>query len=362
MQTVMRTILHDRHVNLGAKLVEFCGWEMPIQYSSVIEEHNAVRSGVGIFDVSHMGRVEVSGPQAEEFLDYLSTNKISGKKDCTATYTVWPNENGGTVDDCIVYRRSAEDFFVVVNAGNRDKDLAHMKKYAKNFDVQVKDYYEKDGILAVQGPKSLELMAQIFPEIDDLKFMRFADLEYKGKAVIVARAGYTGEAGVEIYAENHVIAELWDKILDLGQPFDIRPIGLAARDTLRLEMGFALYGHELTDDIAAIESVSAWTVRFAKGPFVGSEAMQKLEASGSKRQQIGLEILDRGIAREGAELFFENEKIGWITSGTQAPSLSKAIAIAISSKSLEEGATVEVQVRKRALKARVCKIPFYSNK
>ena len=358
--TCKSTVLLERHQAAGGKMVEFCGWTMPIQYTGVIQEHMAVREAVGIFDVSHMGRVEVTGKDAEALLDYVSANKIQGKKDQTATYTVWPNEQGGSVDDCIVYRWNSERFFVVVNAGNRAKDLAHLKEAAKNFDVTITDRYEEDGILAVQGPKALELSTELFPEITSLKFMRFASFSFCDQDIIIARTGYTGESGIEIYAPNDLIGPLWDLFLDKGKKYGIEPIGLGARDTLRLEKGFALYGHELSDEISPIESVSSWTVKLDKGEFIGQVAMKKLLADESKapRSQIGLLMEDAGVAREGMDVLLDGEKIGVVTSGTRSPSLKKSIAIALVSGSFKEGDSVSIQVRSRVLKAVVTKIPF----
>lgn len=339
-------------------MVEFAGWEMPIQYKGVVAEHNAVRNGVGIFDVSHMGRISVRGPDAESFLDYLSTNRIAGKKDFSATYTVWGTPDGGCVDDVIVYQQSPEEFFVVVNAGNRDKDLAHLLKESKNFDVQIEDHYEMDGILAIQGPQALAIVAECFPEAATLKPMRFIPLTFNGQNIILSGTGYTGSGGLEIYGPHAAITELWDLFLKQG----IEPIGLAARDTLRLEMGFALYGHEINDNIAPTESVSAWTVKMKKDTFIGKEALEKLENSPQKRSEHGIVLIDKGIAREGYEVYKDDKKIGTVTSGTHSPSLNQAIAIILVSGSLQEGDIVEVQIRNKRCKAKITPLPFYKGK
>lgn len=347
----MKTPLYEKHCRLGAKIVDFCGWEMPVQYQGIIPEHHAVRQKVGIFDVSHMGRIDVSGPEAEKFLDYLSTNVIAGKPDLTATYTVWCNEQGGCVDDVIVYKQDPEHFFIIVNAGNRQKDLDHVLKYAKPFRVTIQERYADNGILAIQGPRSVEVVSYHFEEAKTLKHMHFANVTYKNTPLILSATGYTGAPGFEIYASNSLITELWDTFIQRGAV----PVGLGARDTLRMEMGYALYGHELEEDIKATETVSAWTVKQAKSDFLGKAALQALQ---NKRVEFGIELLEPGIARSGYEVFQENELIGRITSGTFSPTLNKAIAIVLGKRKLQEGETVEVQIRQNRIKACVVPLPF----
>ena len=359
MTTSGRTALYDRHVALGAKMTPFAGWEMPIQYKGIIHEHSVVREAVGIFDVSHMGRVFVEGPEAERCLDYLSTNAIAGKKDGIAIYTVFADKDGGCVDDAIVYRYHANKFCIVVNAGNREQDLAHFKAVAADFDVTLRDCYATDGILAVQGPKATVLVSAIFSEAAEMKPMRFATVDYQGGEVDLARTGYTGSDGFEIAADSKTIVALWDRILAEGEQYGIEPIGLGARDTLRLEAGFALYGHELSPEIRACESVSAWTVKLDKPAFLGKEALQHASEV-SNRRQYGAVLLDRGIARQGYSVFRDGKEIGAVTSGTHAPTLDKAIAIVMVENGLQEGDTVDVQVRDRAVPAEIVKLPFYS--
>lgn len=355
----MKTILYDKHRVLGAKMVEFFGWEMPIQYKGIIPEHHAVREKVGLFDVSHMGRILIFGPDAECFLDYLSTNKISGKKPFTATYTVLTNSEGGCVDDVIIYKIDNTHFFTVVNAGNREKDLEHFLKEAKNFDVVVQDRYDDDGILAIQGPKAIPLMTEIFPEASQLKLMRFVPVVYEGTEIILSGTGYTGAGGFEIYAPQQVIDTLWDRILEVGQRYGIEPVGLGARDTLRLEMGYALYGHEIDTNIAPTESVSAWTVRWKKGEFIGRSVLEQLEKNSHKRSEYGIVLVDKGIAREGYKVYKDGKNIGYITSGTFSPSLNKSIAIILVQGELQEGEIVDVQIRKNLCCAQVVPLPFY---
>lgn len=345
----MKTPLYDRHLALGAKMVNFADWEMPIQYTSILQETQFVRDDVGIFDVSHMGRISITGPDAEAFLDFLSTNTISGKKEHTATYTVWCHPDGGSVDDVIVYKRTAQDFFVIVNASNRLKDLTHLLDYSRKFDVSVEDHFQDEGVIAVQGPKALAIVQKQLPEATNLKPMHFIDLENG----ILSGTGYTGAGGCEIYAPNSVIQNLWDSFIHEGA----HPIGLGARDTLRLEKGFALYGHEINDTIAPTESIAAWTVKFNK-EFVGKEALLALESSSQKRSEYGILLHEGGIAREGYEVYQGEEKIGIVTSGTYSPHLNKGIGIVLAKKELLIGTEAEVKIRNKMTKCKVVKLPF----
>lgn len=361
MMTTMKTPLHQKHCDLGARMVDFNGWEMPLQYTSILDEHRAVRTNAGIFDVSHMGRVLFQGPEAEKFVDYISTNRIVGKQDGTATYTVFLNEAGGAVDDAIIYRESPTSFFTVVNAGNRKKDLDHFLEMSKNFDVSVIHRYDADGILAVQGPKALSLIHEIFPETECLKPFQFMTVSVNGEEVIVSRTGYTGEQGAELYAPLSVIPYLWDLFMDKGKAYDLQPIGLGARDTLRLEMGYALYGHELSDTISPLESVSSWTIKLKDRSFYGKEALVSLKESGKKRHTYAVVLKDKGIAREGYPVFFDDEEIGIVTSGTMSPSTQQAIALILVKKPFEKGDEVNVQVRNKMCPAEIVSLPFYKS-
>ncbi len=353
----MKTVIYDQHVAHLAKIVDFAGWEMPLQYSSVIKEHLAVREHVGLFDVSHMGVIRVFGKDAGKLLDYLSTNEILNKHDHTATYTVWASENGGTVDDLIVYREDELHYFLVVNASNRMKSLNHLKKYAEQFDVHIQDRFKEDGILSLQGPKSLSLISPLFLEASHLKKMHFVTLHSHGKKIIVARTGYTGEMGFEIYAPNEVIKELFDWFINEGKIFQLELAGLGARDTLRLEKGYSLYGHELTDDISPNESLSSWTIKWERD-FVGKQAMLELEKSGLARHQYGVILEDKGIARMGFEVFKDGLLIGSVTSGNFSPSLNQAIAIVLVNQKLHHGDSIEIKIRNSLVKGHVTALPF----
>lgn len=355
----MRTALYDRHLALGAKIVNFAGWEMPVQYQSVLAEHQGVRQAVGLFDVSHMGRIKVSGPDAERLLDFVSTNRIVGKSAGSATYTVWCHPHGGSVDDVIIYKIDNTHFFVIANASNRDKDLLHLGTQAQlqGLDVEIQEVFSQAGILALQGPSAFPLLSSLVPEVHSLKPMHFLSLSNQ-KEFFISRTGYTGAGGFELYGPADTIVEWWDMLMDKGQAYDIQPAGLGARDTLRLEMGFALYGHELTDTIAPNESVSAWTVKWDKPFFLGKEALEKLEQSSAKRHPYGVRLLDRGIARQGCQVKQEDSIIGEVTSGSFSPTLGDGIALILVKAPLQIGDQISIQIRQNLCHAQVVELPF----
>lgn len=361
--SAMKTILYDRHKALGAQFVDFGGWEMPVQYTGIIPEHHAVRKGVGIFDVSHMGRIAIEGPEAERFIDYLSTNKIIGKKNQTATYTVLCSDQGTAIDDTIVYRIDSTHFFIIANATNRQKDLAHLQKYSEGFDVSIIPKFNEEGILAVQGPSAKNLITRLFPEGKQLeKAMHFMEIDFQKEKIFLSTTGYTGAGGYEIYAPLPLIVELWDLLLQQGTSEDIVPVGLGARNTLRLEMGYALYGHEIDDTITPTESVAAWCVKMDQRDFLGKSALVALEKSPTKRYACGISLIDPGVARDTYLLFQEEREIGKITSGAYSPTLNKSIALTMTHKPLNIGDQVEVQIRNRFSKAEVTHIPFIKSK
>lgn len=350
----MRTALYERHLALGAKMTSFGDWEMPLWYQGISAEHHAVRTAVGLFDVSHMGRIDVVGPDAERFLDYLSTNSIAGRAAQSAIYTAWCHEDGGTVDDLVIFKEDHEHFFVIVNAANRQKDLDHLQKYAPGYSVKVRSRFDDHSILALQGPYALPLMKLLLPELPAMAPMHFTHIQ----GCTIARTGYTGEPGFEIFGSDADIVFWWEKLLEAGASFDLQPAGLGARDTLRLEMGYALYGHELSDAISPTESVSAWTVKGDKVDFLGKATLNSLEGKSSKRKMYGIALLDRGIAREGYQLFRKGRNIGVVTSGTFSPTRKEAIALILVSDDLDIDDIVDVKIREQFCKARVVKIPF----
>lgn len=351
----MKTALYERHVALGGKIVPFAGWEMPVQYKGVVAEHLAVRQAVGLFDVSHMGRIKVEGVEAERFLNYISTNRIDDHPNGSAIYTVWCHANGHCIDDVIIYKENSENFWVVVNAGNREKDLKHLHEQVKTFQAYVRDHFESDAILALQGPKADELLSQLFPECHEIKPMHFI----LKNEIMIARTGYTGAGGFEIAGAQEKIVQLWDQLLEKGKPFGIMPVGLGARDTLRLEMGFALYGHEISDEIAVNESVASWTIKGEKDFFLGKDALEILEKSGKKRAEYGIKLIEKmGIPRQGNPIFLNEKQIGEVTSGTFSPSLNEPIAIILVMAELKVGDRVQVKIRQQSVAAEIVKLPF----
>lgn len=346
-----RTPLFDKHLALGAKIVPFAGWEMPLSYKSVVAEHQAVRNNAGIFDVSHMGRITLQGKNAKHVLDYLSTNRILDKQDGQATYTLWCNPLGGTIDDLIAYQETEDSFFVVANASNREKDFQHLTAHTERAIAQ--PVYEKEGILAIQGPQALALAQSIFPELLQLKSMHFVKTTFQGIPLYIAATGYTGEKGFEVYAPQEILPELWDRFIAAG----ITPVGLGARDTLRLEMGYALYGHELKEDRSPLESIAAWAVKMDKD-FLGKDALEAYP----KYFPVALAMAEGGIPREGYSIKQKGEILGEVTSGTFSPSLNQGIALGRLKKNVQEGEPLAVEIRGKEFPADCVKLPFWRKK
>ncbi len=358
----MKTALFDKHKALGAKMTNFGGWEMPLQYKSPIEEHMCVRENVGLFDVSHMGRLIVTGPEAERFLDILSTNHIVSRPELSATYTVWCKLNGGAVDDGLMFKYNLEQYFIVVNAANRMTDLVQFQMVAEAFNVKITSRYDEDGILALQGPKAWDVLRKVFPNLPSIKHMHFAEVDYNGEKVVISRTGYTGEDGCEIYATNLSIVKLWDTLLEVGKSEGIQPIGLAARDSLRLEMGYALYGHELTRTLTPVESVAAWTVKFDKPQFLGKKEMLKVLENPKRHRAYGVMMDEKAIPRESCKVQLEGHDIGIVTSGGFSPSLNASIALILVGQELNEGQSVNIVIRDQSRKAQRVALPFYQPK
>lgn len=351
------TPLYSRHCALGAKMTSFSGWHMPLAYRGTLHEHQVVRERVGLFDLSHMGRIALDGPDCLKLLEYLSTNRIAGKKDGSATYTVWCEEDGASVDDVIVYIRNGESAFIIANAANREKDLAHIMRHRIGFDVAVTPCWEYEGILALQGPQALRAAAPLFPEAEQLMPMHFLETTFEDSTLIISKTGYTRAGGVEFFGGSAAIVALWDRLLQLGAPYGIEPIGLGARDTLRLEAGFALYGHELSETIAATESVAAWTVHWDK-EFLGKAALLELENDPYKRHAVAFVIEGKGIARDGSKLLCGHSVCGTITSGGFSPTLQKPIALALVANDFDPKQLIEVEVRGVRSRARPVELPF----
>ena len=357
-----RTPLYEEHVSLGGKIVPFAGWELPVQYSGVIAEHEAVRQRAGLFDVSHMGEILVSGPQAEAALQYLTCNDLRAIANGKGQYNALINPRGGVVDDIIVYRMSADRFFVCVNASNTDKDFAWCTSHNK-FDATFENVSSRYGQLALQGPRSPHIMAKLRggSEVANLPYFNFRSADIENITVIVARTGYTGEDGFEIFVPWEHTVTLWRAILAAGTDDGLIPCGLGARDSLRLEACYPLHGHELGDDITAIESALGWIVKPDKGDFIGKSILAEQKAKGAPRALVGFYLKDPGIARQEFKVFSSaGEEIGVVTSGTQTPTIRRALGLALVAKKYAvEGTELAIDVRGRKLKAEVVKRPFY---
>ncbi|GGE44740.1 glycine cleavage system aminomethyltransferase GcvT [Psychroflexus planctonicus] len=356
-----KTALNHIHQQLGAKLVDFAGYEMPVSYTSVNAEHECVRNNLGVFDVSHMGEFIVQGPEALQLIQKVCSNDASTLKDGKAQYTCMPNETGGIVDDLIVYRFTAEKYLMVVNASNIEKDWKWINQY-NSFDCELRNVSDDYALLAIQGPKAVEAM-QSLTEINLAKipFYHFEVAKFAGcENVIISATGYTGSGGFEIYCKNEDAETIWNKVMQAGEQFGIQPIGLAARDTLRLEMGFCLYGNDIDETTSPIEAKLGWITKFTKD-FVNSEALQKQKEEGVSRKLVAFELKEKGIPRKDYLIVDANEnEIGKVTSGTMSPSLKKAIGLGyVKTEFSKLGSEIYIQVRNKQLKAEVVKLPFY---
>ncbi len=363
------TAFTHHHIALGAKMAPFAGYNMPIEYFGINEEHNTVRNGVGVFDVSHMGEFWVKGPNALPFLQYVTSNDVSHLHPGKIQYSCFPNGKGGIVDDFLVYCIDYQTYLLVVNAANTQKDWEHVCKYAPKFNITPgKELYNaSDEIcqLAVQGPKALEALQKICDQnVTDMEYYTFKKLNIAGiKDAIFSITGYTGSGGCEIYVANEDGEKLWKAVFEAGAEFGIKPIGLGARDTLRLEMGFCLYGNDIDDTTSPLEAGLGWITKFndVKGDFVDKEYMLNMKAEGLKRKLVGFELIDRGIPRHGYQVCdAEGNEIGVVTSGTMAPSLKKPVGMAYVATSFSKPETeIYIKVRDKLLKAMVVKVPFY---
>ena len=353
------TCLHEKHVALGALMSPFGGFHMPIQYKGIVEEHNAVRQNVGVFDVSHMGEVDITGAEAEKFVNYIFTNDITDAPVGKIYYGMMLYENGGTVDDLLVYKMGDNHFFLVINAANIDKDVAWIEEHAKNFDVKVNHQSDIYGQLAVQGPDSENVLKKVLGiDASNLVFYTFETFSYDGETIIVSRTGYTGEDGFEIYAGHAAINKMWDLLIDAG----VQPCGLGCRDTLRFEVGLPLYGDELSAEISPIEATLGMFVKLDKpGGFIGQEACAKQKAEGSPKKLVGLELHDKAIARHGYEVMKDDKVVGYITTGYRGISVEgKSLAFALVDRAVGNlGDELCVKIRKKVFPATIVKKKFY---
>ena len=360
--TLKRTALFDSYAKYGGKTIDFGGWDLPVQFSSIKIEHEAVRSKAGLFDVSHMGEVLVTGKGALSYLQKMMTNDVSKLKDGQAQYTAMCYENGGTVDDLLIYKRGEDNYLLVVNASNLKKDVEWMNKH-KDLDVEIEDMSQSYALLALQGPLAEEILQKLTVEpLEKIKFFRFKEnIKISGQEVLISRTGYTGEDGFELYASPASIVVLWSALLKAGEKEGLVPAGLGARDTLRFEAGLPLYGQELTEDISPLEAGIGFVVKLNKEEnFFGKAALTKQKESGVPRRLVGLEMIGKGIPRTGYKVSIDGEEIGEVTTGTQSPTLNKNIGFALlKTKHAAIGTEVIVRVRKKELKAVVIATPFY---
>lgn len=346
-------------------MIEFGGWEMPVQYSSLVEEHRAVRERAGLFDVSHMGECRLTGPESASVVNRLITNDSSSMAVGQILYSPMCNEKGGTVDDLIVYRFGPEDFLLIINASNREKDLAWITKHTAGFDVTVCDESDRWGQLALQGPRSpfiLEALGVLNPA--ELAFFTFRPARISGQEVIISRSGYTGEDGFEIYCSAEALCDLWTEILGAGSSEGLLPCGLGARDTLRFEAALPLYGNELDEDISPLEAGLATFVKLDGEDFIGREALGEQKKAGLTRKLVGLEMIGKGIPRHGYSLFdSEGREIGRVTTGYAAPTVGKRLALAlVEAAYTEPGTKISVVIRNKQAEAEVCGKRFYRKK
>ena len=353
-----RTCLYDRHVSLGAKMVPFGGFEMPIQYTDITDEHQAVRNACGVFDVSHMGEVLVTGPEAERYVQHIFTNDVAGAPVGKIFYGMMLHPHGGTVDDLLVYKMGDEKFFLVINAANIDKDYAWITEQAKDFDVQTENQSEYYGQLAVQGPEAERVVEEVLGlTCKELEFYTFKLIETPQETLIVSRTGYTGEDGFEIYGSHAYIQQAWDKLIDSKQA---KPCGLGCRDTLRFEVGLPLYGDELTDDISPIMAGLGMVVKLDKEEFVGKEAVARQKAEGVAKKLVGIELEGKAIPRHGYEVVVEDKVIGEVTTGYCSISTGKSVCMALIDAAYAKLDTpVQVRIHRKLQPGKVVKKRFY---
>jgi aminomethyltransferase len=356
-ENLKKTPLNELHKSLGGKMVDFGGWELPVQFTGVIEEHEAVRNGVGLFDVSHMGELTVKGPQALELLQRATCNDVAKLADGRAHYNGLLYPQGTFVDDILIYQIAPDDFFVVVNASNTDKDFEWLRDQAKDFDADVQNVSANYAQLAVQGPNAEKILQPMTDlNLADIKYYRFAQGRVDGAQAIVSRTGYTGEDGFEVYVSPDDGPRIMQKLIDAGA----KPCGLGARDTLRLEAKMALYGNDIDDTTTPIQADLGWIVKLDKGDFAGRDVISREREEGPRRKLVGFEMVDRGIGRHGYPIVEGNEEIGVVTSGTHSPTLKKAIGLAyLPLDKSAQGTEFSVLIRGKEARARVVPTPFY---
>jgi len=360
LDSLKKTPLYDTHLKYGAKMIEFAGFSMPVQYESILKEHEAVRKNAGLFDVSHMGEIIIEGKDSEKFINYMLTNDITKISANQAMYSPMCYQNGTTVDDLLVYKFSNKKYMLVVNASNIDKDYNWIDENKNGYNIVVKNISNEISELALQGPKSQEILQKMTEyNLDDMKYYHFDKINLDGVDCLISRSGYTGEDGFEIFLKNDYAQPMWEKILAVGEEFGIKPAGLGARDTLRFEAGLPLYGNELSENITPLEAGLGSFVKLEKD-FIGRDALFKQKQEGLKRKIVGFEMADNGIPRHGYDVYAQGEKIGYVTTGYLSPTLNKNIGMAlISSQFATIGNEINIIIRNKHYKAFVTSKNFY---
>jgi aminomethyltransferase len=354
------TALNAVHRAAGARMVDFGGWDMPVQYSGILDEHHAVRRAAGLFDVSHMGEIEIRGPEAARLADFVTTNAVAALQPGQAHYSALLYEHGGFVDDILVHKISDQHYFLCVNASNQEKDFEHIRA-ANRFDAEVEFTSDHYAQLAIQGPRALETLQKLTAaDLSAIRYYWFTDGAVSGAAARMARTGYTGEDGFEIYIDPAEAPRIWHEILEAGRQYGIRPCGLGARNTLRLEAKMALYGHEIHASISPWEAGLAWMVKLDKGDFVGRAALVRQKEQGVRRKLIGFEMQGRAVARDGYEVLADGQPAGWVTSGSPSPTLNRNIGLCyLPAERAQVGRTIQVLVRNQPADAVTVATPFY---
>ncbi|GHO53117.1 glycine cleavage system aminomethyltransferase GcvT [Ktedonobacter robiniae] len=361
--SLKRTPLYEQHRALGARLVEFGGWDMPVQYSGIIEEHQAVRTKAGLFDVSHMGEFKAEGSDALAFLQYLVPNDVSRLAVGQALYTQLCRPDGTTIDDLLIYHLAEEQYMLVVNAANIDKDYAWIESHAQKFaNVTLSNQSDTTALIALQGPLAMSILQPLADvKLDEIKYYHFAPGQVADIRCLISRTGYTGEDGFELYCPSVDAAKLWQTLLEAGKPQGVLPAGLGARDTLRLEAAYCLYGHELDDETNPLEAGLGWTVKLKKSvEFIGRSALQQAKEQGLKKRLVGIELLERGVPRSGYAIYDGEQRIGVLTSGSHGPTVQKSIGLGfVDPEHAKVGTRVQIEIRGKRVAAQVVALPFY---
>jgi aminomethyltransferase len=357
-----KTPLYEKHVTLNAKIIDFGGWAMPVQYTNVIDEHKTTRGAAGLFDICHMGEIEVKGPQALDLLQLVLTRNLAEQTVGQVKLSALLNEEGGIIDDLTVYKMDEKSYMLVTNATPKDRDWQWIKSIQqdRHFDCTLEDISDRTGKLDLQGPRAEEILQKLTgANLKTLRFYNFRESQVAGFPSIISRSGYTGEDGLEIYATSNVIGEIWDKVMSAGAPLGLKPAGLGARDTLRLEAGMMLNGQDINESVSPLEVPYGWIVDAHK-EFIGSAALREKQNSGVKTKLVGLEMTGRGIARHGYKVFHDGKEIGIVTSGTFSPTLNKAIGLAFIDVNFSAPDTeIAVVIRDTMAAAKIVKLPFY---